>query len=190
MNFRLFRRYLSGSQLSTALRPFYFLVHPDLFGKYPEIRSINENSLKNLQSYLQLVNQEKTKTKRGKYLRFYRKPLDANSRVCTPVGIQLDGKWGIRDTLKCILQSVDLPTDYVDALPKDEIKPDLEVVHAHAHVEAKRYGLHPTDINQPLDHWLMKNVEEVRRKLDACEPVRLEIQKIQGIPGITETEPS
>jgi len=31
-------RYLNSAEVSTALRPFYFNVHPDLFGKYPEER--------------------------------------------------------------------------------------------------------------------------------------------------------
>lgn len=31
-------RFLSAAEVSTALRPFYFSVHPDLFGKYPEQR--------------------------------------------------------------------------------------------------------------------------------------------------------
>lgn len=31
-------RFLSSAEVSTALRPFYFSVHPDLFGRYPTER--------------------------------------------------------------------------------------------------------------------------------------------------------
>lgn len=31
-------RSLSSTEVSTALRPFYFFVHPDLFGQFPEER--------------------------------------------------------------------------------------------------------------------------------------------------------
>lgn len=31
-------RFLSSGEVSTALRPFYFSVHPDLFGKHPNER--------------------------------------------------------------------------------------------------------------------------------------------------------
>lgn len=31
-------RALSTGEISTALRPFYFTVHPDLFGQYPTQR--------------------------------------------------------------------------------------------------------------------------------------------------------
>lgn len=33
-----FFRYLSSGEVSTALRPFYFSVHPDLFGQHPNER--------------------------------------------------------------------------------------------------------------------------------------------------------
>ena len=51
----IIRRSLSSSQVSTALRPFYFLVHPDLFGRWPQEQAVNEASLKQLKSYLKLV---------------------------------------------------------------------------------------------------------------------------------------
>lgn len=31
-------RYMTTTEVSTALRPFYFTVHPDLFGQYPSQR--------------------------------------------------------------------------------------------------------------------------------------------------------
>lgn len=31
-------RFLTTTEASTALRPFYFSVHPDLFGQYPTQR--------------------------------------------------------------------------------------------------------------------------------------------------------
>lgn len=33
-----FKRDISNAELSTVLRPFYFAVHPDLFGRHPEQR--------------------------------------------------------------------------------------------------------------------------------------------------------
>ncbi|VVC95588.1 unnamed protein product [Leptidea sinapis] len=46
-------RCLSSAEVSTALRPFYFSVHPDLFGKYPEQRKINEHSLQQLSALIE-----------------------------------------------------------------------------------------------------------------------------------------
>ncbi|KAH1005294.1 hypothetical protein HUJ04_006307 [Dendroctonus ponderosae] len=46
-------RSLTSTEVSTALRPFYFSVHPDLFGQHPKERAINETSLQQLSSVLQ-----------------------------------------------------------------------------------------------------------------------------------------
>lgn len=45
-------RFMSSSQTKAALKPFYFAVHPDLFGEYPKQKKINEDSLKRLNSYI------------------------------------------------------------------------------------------------------------------------------------------
>ncbi len=45
-------RFLTPSEAAAALRPFYFVVHPDLFVRYPQIRLVNEQSLKLLQEHL------------------------------------------------------------------------------------------------------------------------------------------
>ena len=52
---RLQFRGLSSGEVTTALRPFYFLVHPDLFGQHPRAQHINDTSLKLLNSHLDLL---------------------------------------------------------------------------------------------------------------------------------------
>ncbi|GFO25346.1 T-cell activation inhibitor, mitochondrial-like protein [Plakobranchus ocellatus] len=42
----------TAQDASAALRPFFFIVHPDLFGQHPIERSVNENSLKCLNEFL------------------------------------------------------------------------------------------------------------------------------------------
>lgn len=39
------RRFITANQAAIALRPFYFLVHPDRFGGTPDIATKNEKSL-------------------------------------------------------------------------------------------------------------------------------------------------
>ncbi|KAI1716284.1 hypothetical protein DdX_07325 [Ditylenchus destructor] len=46
------RRFLSAQQAAVALRPFYFAVHPDRFGRDPEIRNNNEKALQIFNGYL------------------------------------------------------------------------------------------------------------------------------------------
>lgn len=53
MSLEMQTRSLTASQLQTALRPFFFLCHPDLFGKFPEQRAINEHSLQVLSQVME-----------------------------------------------------------------------------------------------------------------------------------------
>ncbi|CAI5455192.1 unnamed protein product [Caenorhabditis angaria] len=46
------RRYLTLNEVSVALRPFFFVVHPDRYAKHPEIRSQNEKSLQVFNGYI------------------------------------------------------------------------------------------------------------------------------------------
>lgn len=43
-SFTIPQRRMSVSEINTALRPFYFAVHPDLFGKFPDQRVSRVNS--------------------------------------------------------------------------------------------------------------------------------------------------
>ncbi|CAG2059288.1 unnamed protein product [Timema podura] len=109
-------RYLSTAEVSTALRPFYFSVHPDLFGQYPAERTVNENSLKQLSSYLE--NLQQNRPSRPTRVTFY-----LRSQACTDTTL-LKGAFrqvkislaqrDVRKTVLSILQSCDLSTTYVD----------------------------------------------------------------------------
>lgn len=97
------RRWITSGELSSVLRPFYFAVHPDLFGQHPEQRVIenncffiqrvltssfnfrfilqttNEESLKHLSAYLEaLQSQRLSSISKPKHINFYVR--DQNSR--------------------------------------------------------------------------------------------------------------
>ncbi|GFT79391.1 t-cell activation inhibitor, mitochondrial [Nephila pilipes] len=46
---------LTQQEVATALRPLYFAVHPDLFYQFPKEKEINENSLKQMNYYLETI---------------------------------------------------------------------------------------------------------------------------------------
>lgn len=134
-------RGLSSTEVSTALRPFYFSVHPDLFGQYPEERvgifnhngnfleqipvncifqTVNENSLKQLSSYLETVQQNRMGSPLT--LKFYLKPHRVQSvKSLKSVQIHLNDK-SLKRVVTSILQSCDLPTTYVDKIESPERK--------------------------------------------------------------------
>lgn len=73
-------RGLTSGEVTTALRPFYFLVHPDLFGQHPEAQHTNNASLKILNSHLDsLIKDGKTAPV---ILRFYVKNRKMEGEVC------------------------------------------------------------------------------------------------------------
>nr|CAD7462872.1 unnamed protein product [Timema tahoe] len=183
-------RYLSTAEVSTALRPFYFSVHPDLFGQYPAERTVNENSLKQLSSYLE--NLQQNRPSRPTRVTFY-----LRSQACTDTTL-LKGAFrqvkislaqrDVRKTVLSILQSCDLSTTYVD-----NIAPPLNISRLNNEIKFSKFNEnHPiyssermkakikrTKDAEQLRDWLSKNVSDARKKLLACQPVRDEIYRLE-----------
>lgn len=109
------KRFLS-TELATALRPFYFAVHPDLFGQYPEQRSVNEDSLKQLSAHMQILYERKYHVLREKKtLHFYIREENVEERnKFKLIKITLDNR--INDPKKIIqelLELCNLSTEYI-----------------------------------------------------------------------------
>lgn len=76
------------------MRPFFFKVHPDLFGKFPEQRAINENSLQILSAHLEHL-QRKSTSQSPPTLPFYLRNSDKSKPfrlVKIPLNQQSDTK--------------------------------------------------------------------------------------------------
>jgi len=180
------KRFLTGTEVSTALRPFYFLVHPDLFGKYPQEQVENDKSLKVLKNYVDSLLHDKKKPN-PKEVKFFVKPrgLVKDKSVLPSIKIRLrDPK--LRSTVVTILKTAELPTGYVDSIPEkqetvtksaDEIFSDEE---GFVFEEQTKTGFSSTDKNQPLIGWLQTNVDIARQRLSKHEPIRLETERLQG----------
>lgn len=112
-------RNLTTTEISTALRPFYFAVHPDFFGQHPTEQAINENSLKQLSSVLETL--QLRKSFRPISLPFYLKQNQHDSNF-KYVKIYLKTS-DIRENIISILKSCDLSTEFVEKIPKPKIVP-------------------------------------------------------------------
>lgn len=119
---RVMKRSLTQAQVSTALRPFYFLVHPDLLAKFPKEQSVNEASLKSLKMYLSVMIEDKKVVQAPIYATFYIKPRTQRERQnkskLKSVRIHLKQERKVRSAVLNILQICDLPTSYVDSIPE------------------------------------------------------------------------
>ncbi|KAK7792587.1 hypothetical protein R5R35_005307 [Gryllus longicercus] len=184
-------RCLSSAEVSTALRPFYFSVHPDLFGQYPDERIINENSLKQLSSYIETLQQRRPA--RPTSVTFYLRSRSNGTNVSKKGSfrsVKIDLKQrDLRKTVLSILKSCDLPTTYVDNIapaPKQEPSFGLEIRKPKFDENDPIFGaaILRREVKQGKDGeklsvWLEKNVEQARMKLAACQPVREEIIRLQ-----------
>ncbi|CAH0406903.1 unnamed protein product [Chilo suppressalis] len=122
-----FCRYLSSAEISTALRPFYFSVHPDLFGKFPEQRKINESSLQQLSALLEA--QQSSRSLSVPPLSFYLRQKNMPEGEFKLVKIKLQGS-NVRETVVKVLHACDMSTNYVDKIPRSKprnefVKPDF-----------------------------------------------------------------
>lgn len=120
-------RFISSQEVATALRPFYFVVHPDLFGQFPEQRvsliifleifeiklqlkyfifqATNEDSLQTLSAHLEALNQYRILQTTPNTLPFYVRATDAEKRsnfrlVNVPLEKSLDAKRVIKRILE------------------------------------------------------------------------------------------
>lgn len=113
-------RHLTNVEVSTALRPFYFSVHPDLFGQYPDQRFTNENSLKHLSSFLELLQSKRHAPPCS--VQFYVRGKEDRTGDFKLVKIHLR-HGDLHDIVTNILRTCHLSTDYVDNIPKSVPSP-------------------------------------------------------------------
>lgn len=133
------RRLITTQEVATALRPFYFVVHPDLFGKFPQQRvtflvffflefkfkrnffqSTNEDSLQRLSAHLEALTQHRLLDTTPNTLPFYVRSQDTEKKgnfrlVNVPLEKSLDAK----RVIKGILEACKLSTDQVDKIQTD-----------------------------------------------------------------------
>ena len=115
------RRNLTQAQVSTALRPFYFLVHPDLLAKFPQEQIVNETSLKSLKMYLSVMIEDRKVVPSPISTIFYIKPQRTQrerQNKLKSVRLHLKQERKVRAAVIKILKSCDLPTSYVDSIPE------------------------------------------------------------------------
>ena len=116
-------RSFTSSQLQTALRPFFFMVHPDLFGKYPEQRSINENSLKFLSAHLEALQRNSFAPQRSpSQLPFYLRSKD-KTKPFRLVKLPLNNHRDTKNFVISILKICDLDVEKIEKLTSTPSSP-------------------------------------------------------------------
>ena len=181
------RSYLTSADVTTALRPFYFLVHPDLFGRFPKEQSVNEHSMKQLKSFLDTILSE-GKTPKPVRVKFYLRPSESVYHRDSLKYINLDLKGGdIRKSVVKVLKGANLQTSYVDKIPdKDGRSKIFEADEEDFFEKGNGYKgefmhtkLSKMDIRHGLDKWLQENVATARKMAEDSTPMALSARRIQ-----------
>ncbi|XP_028165646.1 T-cell activation inhibitor, mitochondrial isoform X1 [Ostrinia furnacalis] len=159
----VFCRYLSSAEISTALRPFYFSVHPDLFGKYPAQRKVNENSLQQLSALLEA--QQSSRGIAVPPLSFYLRQKDMPEGEFKHVKIQLNGN-NARETVVKVLNACQMSTTYVDKIPRSTItnNPSIDQQYADFAKAYQEYSSEFEKVNK-----MKRKVEERKAILNVIE---------------------
>ncbi|XP_026277751.1 T-cell activation inhibitor, mitochondrial isoform X1 [Frankliniella occidentalis] len=190
-------RLLSSVEVSTALRPFYFSVHPDLFGKHPNERSINENSLMQLSSYLETL--QRSRSVRPVSLKFYLRPRETSFKGSFQLVTLNLNERDTRNAVLRVLKSCNLPTTYVDNIspaPTSKTQdyyptPDQKSTAWQKYESMFKdnddaYGAHiirgmvkKAKEDESLLSWLKNNIDNAAEKQAACLPIQEEVKRLQ-----------
>ncbi|XP_034103420.1 T-cell activation inhibitor, mitochondrial [Drosophila albomicans] len=188
-----------SSDLTTALRPFYFAVHPDLFGQHPEQRQTNENSLKLLSAHLEALYHHTYPNEDTKVLKFYvRESTNAHKRDSFKL-VQIRMDRSTRDPQRFIqnlLESCNLSTDYIKTVkprskpkmnstpvsdsvanqPSHDYHYNTEFAEFEQRVKNEAVGRRPE-----LSVWLAENAEKARQRAKETAQLEAEIDKLKDV---------
>ncbi|XP_040851207.1 T-cell activation inhibitor, mitochondrial [Ochotona curzoniae] len=195
-------RALSGAEALNALRPFYFAVHPDFFGRHPREREVNENSLKRLSAYLENLQKPGFKSLKPTQLTFYIRETDQNlSEGQEP--LSTSGFRAVKFTLHTrdllstvlyILNSCSLSVEHVQSLnthvrsqPLKEAKrtPDRPIKWDKSYYSFTGFKDPEQDLEQAsrvettLTSWLDNNGKYAVKKLKKSLPLRKELDRLK-----------
>ncbi|XP_076470451.1 T-cell activation inhibitor, mitochondrial-like isoform X2 [Babylonia areolata] len=179
-------RYLTTQEVSAALRPFYFSVHPDLFGQFPNERAVNEDSLKQLSEYVMSL--QVSGKARPIQLTFFVRQQDSVtesfSGMMKEVRVELREQ-SLRAMVVTLLQSCGLSLDYVRSIPVSpaETRP-FRPIHWHpSYYQATGRADPNRRVHRPrpqlmLRTWLQLNMAQSRQKREGVRGVEEDIGRL------------
>ncbi|XP_077532178.1 LOW QUALITY PROTEIN: T-cell activation inhibitor, mitochondrial-like [Haemaphysalis longicornis] len=192
-------RWLSGqasklitwNDVSTALRPFYFIVHPDMFWNHPEEKQTNENSLKQLNAYIEsLLLKETTRPLNLNFYLRQTKSTAPSTQTFRNVQINLSSQ-NVHATVHRILTSCSLPTNNLDSLnssPQYAASRDERPTQSSPRyeyeppVEDDLFARHEWTVDgRPswqLERFLRDNADLARERLAQSGPARVEAARL------------
>lgn len=173
------------------------MVHPDLFGRYPEQRQTNEDSLKQLTFFLENLQNQRMPSTSPKNLPFYVRSSEIETKgtiklIKVPLLRSLDAK----PVLKKILETCRLPTDYIDNVKTEDIPKSNRIDPVPADYttngspfegedmfdESIIFGkIRSTREDQRLKSWIEINIGVAEERSKALQELKDEVNKLKVI---------
>uniref|UniRef100_A0A8C1MYR1 T cell activation inhibitor, mitochondrial n=1 Tax=Cyprinus carpio TaxID=7962 RepID=A0A8C1MYR1_CYPCA len=196
------RRNLSGADAINALRPFYFAVHPDFFGRHPREREVNDNSLKRLNGYLENLQKPGARSPKPANLTFYvrdtKEKADSSGSLLASefrsVTFTLQSK-DVLSTVLDVLRSCSLSVEHMQDVLKDEteksstqqpgtafyrpIKWDKTYYTFTGFRDPEQELEQARRVEPTLSLWLRNNESEATKKQNASLPRREELKRLK-----------
>lgn len=192
----IIQRNFTSSQLQTALRPFFFLCHPDLFGKFPEQRAINENSLKILSAHLETLQRQVYPQSSPQSLPFYLRSKD-QSNPFRLVKVPLHKERDTKRFITKILTICDLDISFVEKISTEPQSPKRSSYSSYSQPGSVRYTVDNNegqfseefDIfqlrvrkareDEKLEKFIRKNRDLAQIRTKAVDDLREEVEKLK-----------
>nr|XP_055066732.1 T-cell activation inhibitor, mitochondrial isoform X1 [Misgurnus anguillicaudatus]XP_055066733.1 T-cell activation inhibitor, mitochondrial isoform X1 [Misgurnus anguillicaudatus] len=191
------RRNLSGADAINALRPFYFAVHPDLFGQHPREREVNENSLKRLNGYLENLQKPGVRSPKPTHLTFYVR--DTKERTESNDSLQVSGfrivsftlqSKDVLNTVLDVLKSCSLSVEHIQEMKQSStaqpepsfyrpIKWDKTYYTFTGFRDPEQELEQANKVEPTLSLWLKNNEPEATKKQNASVPRREELKRLK-----------
>lgn len=188
------RTFTSG-QLQTALRPFFFLCHPDLFGKFPEQRAINENSLQILSAHLEGLQRRVFTQTFPAALPFYLRSKDKTNPFRL-VSVPLRNERDTKSFVTKILKTCDLETSYVEKIASEPVSPKRSSNYQQTPSGVKytvddnegqfteefdlfQFKVRKAKEDEKLEKFIRKNIDLAQIRTKALDDLREEVQKLK-----------
>ncbi|XP_071175898.1 T-cell activation inhibitor, mitochondrial-like [Mytilus edulis] len=177
---KILKRHLTVSETATALRPFYLAVHPDFYGQFPVERKVNEESLKKLHEYI--TDLHKTGKAKPTDINFYVRGKQQNDKYKYVNMKLLSGD--VRSTVTTVLESVALPLDYLDTIPRGPVTTKIRWDSSYYHFTGKQnphdeyYQATSKLHTGTLISWLQKKGPDAKLKLESSQKIQEQINEL------------
>lgn len=167
---------LTSQEMSTALRPFYFIVHPDRFWRYPQEKEVNENSLKILNEHLENIIKQRYKMLPLTVKFYIRKSESSNPETneqdsLKAVHVNLNSTDDVNSTVFKILSTIEISTDYlkqIGKIPADPIIKQKSHVNDRTNIKAKKPQF--TGYHGSMDaFWMRSESTRIRNTRESIE---------------------